>query len=341
LLNVFSTLGNYHLGARPAKERAEEDLCCQDLGFDLDDADDPGKAIRDGVRLGEWFLKIGLIEGQDFWLEFSGKKGCAVRIAHQFLGQTPLPEAESTNNLAAKAMALEIARELELQTLDEGIYGRRRMWRLTGSQHPGSGLWRTQLSMQELNQGLDWIKVRCSRRTPPKVIDRSHLEPHPVLARRWAEAIRKVHESQQNTRRRTEHPLPPIEIQGDYPPCVKRLLEDGPPDNEKGRTATRNATTFQLACYFKGAGVDREETKALLVDHALTVLKHITSSSDPKIRSSTESCIDAVFNGDQVFSCGGLRSLGADCPSDCKVRESSRRVTPRKPLAMPWSPIGG
>ena len=109
------------------------------LYFDIDSSDIE-EARQDCIKLYEHLVKY--IPEKSVLIYFTGKKGFHIECEPIALGINP------SNNLAKvyRFIANDLKEKLSLNNLDFSVYDQRRMWRLAGSQHQTTGLFKTLLN---------------------------------------------------------------------------------------------------------------------------------------------------------------------------------------------------
>jgi len=324
---------NWYAHPTPPEVEAD-DVCHYDLGLDFDCDENPGSAISDACKVIDLLAELGVHEAVHFLAEFSGSKGAAIRLPYQLFGQTPLPKITGFgNHIIAKEIAMWLAHQAGAQTLDTRIYAKRRQWRLTGTMHGKSKLWRTQLLRDDLHRPLETIRAYASERRPIFEIDRSEIRPVPELASKYAHELDRMNARLAEQRDRSRRTLrtrraggrargggEPLVLDA-APPCVEEALEIGIADRGRDKGVNRNDVTLQLACFTKDVGMAFDDAVGLLTAHALDKLAPFSSSDEAAIEASTRSCVSSVFDNDSyVFACGGMIDAGFTCDRRCPVK---------------------
>lgn len=117
------------------------------LYFDFD-ASDIERARIDAAKLYEYFTD--LIEPSAVRAYFTGAKGFHIECEALALGISPSNELAGT----FRYIANDLRDKLELETIDFAVYDRRRMWRLPGSEHQKTGLYKRSLTGEQLHQSV-------------------------------------------------------------------------------------------------------------------------------------------------------------------------------------------
>lgn len=120
------------------------------LYFDIDNAD-IGESYRESLTLYEHLAEN--IPSDQIVIYFTGKKGFHIECDPITLGINP------SNNLPNifRSIANSIVNKLSLSSVDFSVYDARRMWRLPGSKHQDTGLYKTLLPKQVFYDGIDSI----------------------------------------------------------------------------------------------------------------------------------------------------------------------------------------
>jgi len=124
------------------------------LYFDIDNKDQK-QSLSDCVKLYNYLLKF--IPEESIIVYFTGKKGFHIECEAIALGINP------SNNLPNifRFIAQSLKDKLGIDSLDFSVYDARRMWRLAGSRHQDTGLYKNIISRQMLSQGMPAIIDHC------------------------------------------------------------------------------------------------------------------------------------------------------------------------------------
>lgn len=109
------------------------------LYFDLDSSDFDS-VYADCIKLYDYLIQF--VPSKSLLVYFTGKKGFHVECEPVALGIGP------SNSLSKvfRYIATQIKSELSIDSLDFSVYDLRRMWRLPGSKHQSTGLYKTLLT---------------------------------------------------------------------------------------------------------------------------------------------------------------------------------------------------
>jgi len=125
------------------------------LYFDIDNKDQE-QSLHDCIQLYDYLCNF--VPGDSVIVYFTGKKGFHVECEAIALGINP------SNNLPNifRFIAESVKSKLNIQSLDFSVYDARRMWRLPGSIHQDTGLYKNTISEQILRSGMQAILRHCS-----------------------------------------------------------------------------------------------------------------------------------------------------------------------------------
>lgn len=136
------------------------------LYFDID-SNNPTESLNQVSRLYEYLLEY--IPEEAVSVYFTGKKGFHLECEPQSLGINP------SNNLPNifRWIANSLRDKLSLDNLDFSVYDARRMWRLPGSKHQDTGLYKNLIPKELLSLTYEEISDYCK---DPKSLDRQYPE---------------------------------------------------------------------------------------------------------------------------------------------------------------------
>jgi len=134
------------------------------LYFDIDN-EDIAVSYSETISLYNYLSKF--IPEKSIVVYFTGKKGFHIECEAIALGINP------TNELPKifRYIATSIKNLLDLKSLDFSVYDMRRMWRLPGSKHQSTGLYKTLLSKEILFTNIENILSFCSQRHDCDVLE--------------------------------------------------------------------------------------------------------------------------------------------------------------------------
>jgi hypothetical protein len=124
------------------------------LYFDLDNQD-PNKSYEDCKKLLNYLQKY--IPQQSLLVYFTGKKGFHIECEALALGINP---SNALPNIF-RYIATKIKKDLDIESIDFSVYDPRRMWRLAGSKHQETNLYKNIIPQDIFDLGLEDIKKYC------------------------------------------------------------------------------------------------------------------------------------------------------------------------------------
>jgi replicative DNA helicase len=132
--DVYFSVFDYEFDERPSSDSDFENAPKHgDLYFDLDSID-PAEAEKQANQLIEWFISSGVYLPH-ISKAFSGAKGYHVIVPKEYISN-PAPE---NTHLLYKQIAISLADELKLDTLDTKVYDARRVLRIPNSVNSKTG----------------------------------------------------------------------------------------------------------------------------------------------------------------------------------------------------------
>lgn len=242
-----------HYAHKPVK--GERAVALSDFMLDID-RENLEEAAADAQLM---FSALSAFAPGQVRLYFSGKKGFHLAVPAQVFGF----EASELLGNVQRRMARKLSSTYGLE-LDYTAYSRARLFRVVGSRHSGTGRFKVEVRPQQLAD-LEALKEYAAMPRPALVTAQPVETPQ---ARAWYEdALREEQAYQEALERQMDDPVDLPE--GEYHPCIKTLLSEGPPMSD-----SRHKTYITLVGYFKAAGLSRQEAMSLLLpwtqEHPLT-----------------------------------------------------------------------
>jgi len=325
--NCFATVQRY---ANEGKVKGEDFVA--PLYFDLDYGDDPSVAQTETVKVVDFFVKELDIQPQDIRIYFSGSKGFHIVIDERALGI----KARSDLHKAYKHIAGYIKYRLgitvntetdgkpveyiePLKSVDLVVYTVKRMLRLPYSRHQTTGLYKIELTINEVNTlSLEEIKARAKVGSrPQRDEEEKTIRRRPKAGVFYEDKLKEYEEAAATATQR--YSKEEFVFTKDKPPvCIADILQGG-----WKKDGDRNNATVQLACYFKAAGFTKEETTKTLEEW---VQKHTSAKGNYNVRqriANTRSVIEAVYSveNNYKFGCAFIRSLHGEKQAGSKEYE--------------------
>jgi len=292
-----------------------------DFYIDLDNEEYPNIAKKEAVALVKTLIRDYSIPEENIKIAFSGMKGISLSVDYKVFGV----EAHTDLPLIWKSMVKYFVSKLNLKTVDTKVYERRRLWRLIGSKHQKSKLYKIPLTFTELEKlNIEEIKKRAIRpRSQPFAAPQ--VTPVPKAVNLFQEHLKKVEEWKQ---RRKESFIDSdlTSLGKEDPPCVQRLFEQGAEED------MRNLSLFQLAVYWSRKGLSEEETIKLGYEFATRCKQDVSPFPEGQ---EIEKTVHSAYQGVQ----DGRYSLG--CSSEALAAFCDRENCPFfNPLRQQWMKVG-
>lgn len=288
---------------------------------------------REAAELATFLEELGVWPELQRWT-YSGKKGFHLRVDPYALGV----EAAADLNRVYRGMADFLAHYLGLQSVDRSCYSRKRLLRVPGTRHGGSGRACLPLRKGPGEWSAEAIVAAAEEPTEPEVGFALFWPREPVpAAHAWYRAFREAataepdHERQTITREATS--------ETDLPRCVTSLLEHG------CRPGQRNTTTWALSLALKGLGASESHAQDVLGQWTQRVHQAATGHAAPRgvLQNASSSIKSGYVRGEH--SCAYIRSLGAECDAPlCTFvgavarQEPDAAQAPTAPLPPPVEP---
>ena len=235
-----------------------------------------------------WFLhlKMGFnLPMESFRIFFSGKKGFHLVIPSGFIGYGP----SKTLDEDFKWIASEIHHRTPNQTLDLGVYERRRLFRLENSIHQGTGLHKIPLQYEEVvNMSIDEIAELAKS---PRIIKYPDSYLVKEAQKEW-ETYKKDYIKFKKMQKERRGNAPSIK-QGEVPDVVQEIIDRGPV------SGTRNETVAALASFYKNQGYEKEQILEELLDW--------NNGSLPEREVKTT--VDSIISRDLNYGINRFKSL--------------------------------
>jgi hypothetical protein len=229
---------------------------------------------------------------------FSGSKGFHVFINPYAMGVKPRIDLHHIN----KFIVENLVALLQLESLDQGVYGSRRMIRMPNSIHQSSGLFKVELKHEELSD-LEYVIDHLAKGPRGEHQDDPVLEVNDDLNLWYRQMIQEWEESYKLSDNEPKTDI--LQALEDDPVCVKHIMEVG-----ILKSGDRNPATVALASYFKDRGYPMEQTIDLLLDWVKKIPSSMVSHTPSEVRASTISAVKAVYDNDKYhFGCPFILAL--------------------------------
>lgn len=312
--NCFATVQKY---ANEKKTEGEDFLA--PLYFDLDYSENPAVAQEEAIKLVEFFTGELDIQEQDLHIYFSGSKGFHILVDERALGVEPRKDLQRVYKHIAGYLRYRLGEVQEqedengrpveyiepLKAVDLVVYTVKRMLRLPYSRHQKTGLYKIELTLQQLKElTLDEIKERA-RTGQPIQREEKTVRKRPKAGVFYADKLHEYEEAAatvSDKRNKTEY----VFVKDKPPVCVEDILNNG-----WKKDGDRNNATVQLCCYFKAAGYKKEEATSILEDWVVKFTSADSRYSIQQRKANTRNVIESVYGSekDYQFGCAFIRSL--------------------------------
>lgn len=312
--NCFATVQKY-----ANEKRTEGEDFLVPLYFDLDYSEDPTVAQAEAIKLVEFFTEELDIQEQDLHIYFSGSKGFHVLIDERALGVEPRKDLQRVYKHIAGYLRYRLGEVQEkedengrpvdytepLKAVDLVVYTVKRMLRLPYSKHQKTGLYKIELTLQQLKElTLDEIKERA-RTGQPIQREEKTVRKRPKAGAFYADKLHEYEEAAatvSDKRNKTEY----VFVKDKPPVCVEDILNNG-----WKKDGDRNNATVQLCCYFKASGYKKEEATDILEDWVVKFTSADSRYSIQQRKANTRNVIESVYGSekDYQFGCAFIRSL--------------------------------
>lgn len=230
-------------------------------------------------------------------ISYSGSKG--------FHLQVPVYVNHPKSHLIAKKFWKGLTHSI---FLDEKVYTARRLFRVDGSIHLKTKLYKTRISKQELSSGIENIRrISKTQKLNRTSIDTQHIKEDlfkdiQVYINLLNEELNKLKEYKASSELNTK----------DYLPCIHHLLTQEPNDGDWNETIT------WLARYFNSRDFDLYEALDIMFDqeHWLEDQRHV------------KKVFQSVFRNISKFGCFSSNLLQSHCCISCPYNEEIYDFTP-------------
>ncbi|HDQ06595.1 MAG TPA: hypothetical protein ENN36_07735 [Candidatus Bathyarchaeota archaeon] len=292
-----------------------------DFYVDLDCKEDPDKARKEAVTLVKVLINDYNIPEEFISIAFSGMKGISISVDYNIFGI----EVHADLPLIWKSLVKYLVSKLNLKTVDTKVYERRRLWRLVGSKHQKSKLYKIPLTFTELEKlSIEEIKkIAVKSRPQPFVAAQANSTPKAVNL--FQEHLKKIEEWKQK-RKDSLKDSDIISLGKDDPPCVQRLFEQGAEED------MRNLSLFQLAVYWSIKGLSEEEIVKLGYEFAKRCKQDVSPFPEGQ---EIEKTVQSAYQGvqDKRYSIG--------CSSEALAPLCDRKNCPLfNSLKQQWMSVG-
>jgi hypothetical protein len=320
------------------------------LYFDIDCDGDLDQALAWARELVTFFMDELELPRAAVRVWFSGSKGTHVLIDAAALGIEPSPTLTADMKLVVHDLVKHLAsRGVPEMKIDSSVYSLPRMLRLPDQVNPTSGLYKVELTHDQLMRCSTEQITEWAARPRGSLWSADDLpqSPAPKAAAWWSSTLARVRQPREfriktaqvaGLRVRPDGYVVDELASATMPSCIKAIFDASPP------LGTRNRCELQIACWAKGAKLPYARAQALL--SAWTDRNRPELSAQNASRKA-DSIIRSVYgHASYGFSCAAARSacravgLEPNC-QDCQVvqRRAPRHVhSLRVSHDEQWSP---
>lgn len=241
------------------------------------------------------------IPQEDIQIYFSGNKGFHLIIAPDILGIKPDKEL----NIKYKKLVSFIAKECGLTYLDKRIYDRKRLFRLPNTINSKSGLYKIQLTLDQLMNSSYEDIVDLAKTEQPLTVKKYELSEK---AAKCYERLFSTISSIKNSKPKKVFDINNI-VKRPILPCILSILGTSIP---KGQ---RNNTTVVVASSLLQSGRKLDEVEDIMTQW--------NENNDPPLSEreldATISSAYSMFVDGKVYGCSAIKDLDL-CSNNCKLK---------------------
>lgn len=275
----------------------DESYLYGDLYLDFDNKEDFEKVREDVICSLAYLKTVFKIDYNDIEVYYSGNKGIHIMVPAEVLGIEPNKEL----NLIFKSIAKKISSYTTNKTLDMQIYDNKRMFRVPGSIHEDTGLYKIKITVEEVRS--EKYNDILTRASSPIHITKSTYMLNAFANKQFQWFIQNykqildigvIKNNKTNNLKYT-------------PPCIEYILENGANDGN------RNNTVAALASFYKSTGIDSDEC----IENILEWNSEKSVDLDPREITAT---IHSIFRKDKAFGCHRLKEISVCDITKCALK---------------------
>lgn len=300
---------------KDAVKESREEIFIAPLYFDLDCKDDVELARKEANIIVKFLTEELCIDSLAIRVYFSGSKGFHVIVHERVFGISPENYLHKVYKYIATFLSIRLAEDSDrLKTFDLSVYTNRRMIRLENTKHSTTGLYKIELTHEELEE-FSVEKIKSLAIAPRgNLYNNKQLEAAARYTKEAAEFYEKHLKDYQDlsTYTKDSGPTDFNFNKTDFPVCVEHIL------TRKWNTDNRNNTTMQLAAYCKEAGYTEQEAIDLITTWVKKFAEETSLSAINKKIANTKNVIYTIYADESSykFGCAFIRSLHGQKDSD-------------------------
>lgn len=270
------------------------------LDFDADATEEGWRAVKQDALAAIYYMQsIYDIDPEMLQIFYSGSKGVHVIVPAQIFGVEPHPRLNEIYRLIYKQMSLVLG-----DTVDPRIYDWVRLFRLPYSRHQETGLFKTEITLDELKT----LSLRDIQRIArvPRVIQRKP----PVLSPKAHYTLKQMEGRLDETVRLTDRKgrvWPFLASLKEDVPCMNHLLNEGVPEG------CRNTSAITLASYLMQRGKSEAEAQQIMLEW--------NQRNDPPLKpSEITDVVQRTFDESNRYSygCDSYRQVAGFSIGQCQ-----------------------
>jgi hypothetical protein len=275
--------------------------CYGNWPFDFDHEECIEIAQQDCIKAYDYLVGKG-VNPKNIRLFFSGRKGFHMEIDYRSYMEKPIFDIHLVYRELYKVLDAKIKPEKHNSTMDPAIYSSRHLFRYPNTKHPKSSLYCIPLTYDELK--LPYVRI-FDLAENKRTIDTSYTDDT-VMKQIFAEMQTRYWKSVEDFDKRKTLVK---SYTGGYPPCIKKIMEEGLP------AGNRNNTFYLLARFLKGIKKEPE------VCSQLEELAAKSYSDSDGIREVKYTVASAFKREGSLLSCS---SFSAWCDKEQCSRDSKK-----------------
>lgn len=289
---VFCTAYRYNT------EVIDESFLYGDLYFDFDNKDDFEPVRQDALQVLSYLAVVFKIEHNQSYIYFSGNKGIHIIVPATILGVEP----DMKLNGVYRHIAENIRNYTPNKTLDLVIYDNKRLFRIPGTIHESTGLYKTQLTYDELkNMSHEDIKNKASNYTPVFLEESKHN----VFANsRYKEYVKQFYDKKDK--------MLNVSYKSKLnctPPCIQHLLDEGVLEGN------RNNTIAAMSSFYKNKGETLESAIKLIAEW------NDKKNIPPVKTTELNRTVRSIYCGHASYGCNSLKNLSVCNEGKCPLKK--------------------
>lgn len=298
----------------------ERSLRLGSLYFDIDN-EDANQSLDECKRLYSYLSSY--INEDSLIVYYTGKKGFHIECEALALGIDPANDLHSKY----RYIASDLAKKLSLSSLDFSVYDARRMWRLPGSKHQETGLYKTKLTNDVLFSSIENIMKYSSEEQDNSVVPQQFN----YRSNEWFRNYVYSYEEQKNK------PVDYIANFNQYGSSIQKTFSSSKKMFDKQKLLSGCSAVKRLEEQAKNKHYLEHEARLFLCsiltysEEAIEYLHEILSHcEDYNVSKSTAHINDWIKRrdmgiGGRPYTCERANSAGVGC-GDCSLEHKTKWI---------------